>query len=109
MTSTSFTPYWRQVGASVNPYSFVFFVVAQIAGRRRPIAVVSSRARADLDGSLQGSPLIAACQRIITIPAERKNPPAIKAELALAAGYYMRNGGLNEYRPEPVELPENPD
>jgi hypothetical protein len=109
MASTSFAPYWRQVGESANPYSLVFFVVAQITGRRRPIAVVSSRESADLDGLLQGIPLIAACQRIITIFADRKNHPAIQAELALAIGYYMRNGGPKEYRPELVELPENPD
>jgi hypothetical protein len=109
MASASFTPYWRQIDESLNPYSFVFFVVAQVAGRRRPIAVVSSRASADLDGSLQGSPLITACQRIITIFTDDTNHPAIRAELALATSYYMRKGEHKEYHPEPVELLENPD
>ncbi|KAH7416904.1 hypothetical protein BKA64DRAFT_656487 [Cadophora sp. MPI-SDFR-AT-0126] len=105
MASTTFTPYWRHFGLSRNPYSFVFFVVAQIAGRRRPIAVVSSRGPADPEhgdgiGSLQGFPLIAACQRIITIFSDKTNRTAIKAELSLAAGYYMRDEGHEEYRPE---------
>ncbi|KAH7369721.1 hypothetical protein BKA65DRAFT_531522 [Rhexocercosporidium sp. MPI-PUGE-AT-0058] len=112
MASTTFTPYWRHFGLSRNPYSFVFFVVAQIAGRRRPIAVVSSRGPADPEhgdeiGSLQGFPLIAACQRIITIFSDKTNRTAIKAELSLAAGYYMRDEGHEEYRPEQVELREN--
>lgn len=107
MATRPFTPYWRHIDEASDPYSFIFFVVAQIAGRRRPIAVVSSRASADLDGSLQGSPLITACQRIITIFTDRTNHQAIRAELVLAEGYYMRERGHNEYRSEPVELPEN--
>lgn len=109
MASGTFTPYWRQICGSLDPYSFVFFVVAQIAGRRRSIAVVSSRASADLEGSLQGSPLIAACQRIVTIFTDTINHPAIRAELALATGYYMGKGEQNEYHLGLVELPENPD
>ncbi|PVH75070.1 hypothetical protein DL98DRAFT_575225 [Cadophora sp. DSE1049] len=110
MASTTFTPYWRQFGSLRNPYSFVFFVVAQVAGRRRPIAVVSSRGPAEPEdddglGSLQGFPLIAACKRVITIFSEKANRAAIKAELSLAAAYYMRD--REEYRPELVELREN--
>lgn len=48
---------------------------------------------------------MAACQRIITILSDRTNQTAIRAELALATPYYVRAG--KEYRPEPVELPEN--
>lgn len=110
MTSTPFKPYWEPVGGPVNPeqtdpYSWVFFVVAQIAGRHRPIAVVSSLGDNMLDETLQGYRLTAACQRIITIFTDRTNHPAIRAELALAAAYYTRDGN-HEYRQEPVELPE---
>ncbi|KAH6725006.1 hypothetical protein BKA61DRAFT_41595 [Leptodontidium sp. MPI-SDFR-AT-0119] len=112
MASTAFTPYWRHIGRPREPYSFVFYVVAQVAGRRRPIAVVSSRGFADPEefegsGSLQGFPLITACQRIITIFSDTTNHTAIKAEMSLAADYYVRNGGCDEYRPEQVELLES--
>ncbi|KAH7383137.1 hypothetical protein BKA64DRAFT_178636 [Cadophora sp. MPI-SDFR-AT-0126] len=112
MASTAFTPYWRQIGRPREPYSFVFFVVAQIAGRRRPMAVVSSRGFADPvehggSGSLQGFPLITACQRIITIFSDTTNHTAIKAEMSLAADHYVRDGRRNEYRPEQVELLEH--
>ncbi|PVH68154.1 hypothetical protein DL98DRAFT_599774 [Cadophora sp. DSE1049] len=112
MASTAFTPYWRHIGRPREPYSFVFFIVAQVAGRRRPIAVVFSRgflypAEHEGSGSLQGFPLITACQKIITIFSETTNHTAIKAEVSLAADYYLRDGGRNEYRPEQVELLEN--
>ena len=110
MTSTPFKPYWKPVRAPVDeqltgPYSWVFFVVAQIAGRHRPVAVVSSLGDNLLDETLQGYLLTAACQRIITIFTDRTNHPAIRAELALAAAYYTRDGD-HEYHQEPVELPE---
>lgn len=109
MVST-FTPYWRQFGSPRDPYSFVFFVVAEVAGHHRPISVVSSRGPAEPEdddglGSLQGFPLTAACKRIITIFSEKANRASIKAELSIAAAYYLREG--EDYRPEPVELREN--
>ncbi|KAK0117455.1 hypothetical protein ONS96_013285 [Cadophora gregata f. sp. sojae] len=111
MESTSFTPYWRQVGLSMNPYSFVFFVVAQIGGRRRPIAVVSSRAAATepAEEFMQGTPLITACQRLITIFSDNANHSAIGAELSLAESYYLTDAGQKIHRPELCELPENVD
>jgi len=105
MSSTPFTPYWKAVGPPADPYSWVFFVVAQIAGRHRPVAIVSSLGDNFQDETLQGCPLLAACHRTVTIFADQANHPTIRAELALAAGYYMRDGD-REYRPEPVELPE---
>jgi hypothetical protein len=104
MVSTSSTRGWIHVGLPVEPNSWVFFVVAQIAGRHRPVAIVSS-VGADIDATLQGYPLTAACHRTITIFTDRANHRAVRAELALAAGYYMR-GGDDEYRPELVELPD---
>jgi hypothetical protein len=107
--STPSYPYWRPIlpatGEPTDPYSWVFFVVARIAGRHRPVAVVSSLADHIHEETLLGSHLTAACQRTVTIFADQANHPAVRAELALAASYYMRDGD-REYRPEPVELPE---
>lgn len=102
MTSASFTPYWRQVGEPLNPYSFVFFVVAEIAGRRRPVAVVSSRAiPAALEESLQGTPLIAACQRIITVFEDKNKPLCHTRRISPRPRllHEKRGGGLKEYCP----------
>ncbi len=108
MTERPFIPYWKPLGHGPNePCSWVFFVVAQIAGRQRPVAVVSSMSVGPSeDETVQGYPLIAACQRIVTIFADSTNHRAIRAELALAEGFYIRDGG-REYHPDPVEeLPE---
>ena len=109
MASTAFIPYWRQIGPPSNPYSFVFFVVAQTAGCRRPLAVVSSRAIGTMPGdeSIQGTPLITACQRVITIFSDSANRSTITAELSLAEGYYLRDGGQELHQPELAELPEH--
>ncbi|KAH8161272.1 hypothetical protein CIB48_g6975 [Xylaria polymorpha] len=104
MTTAPFTPYWRVLGAPAGPNSWVFFVVALIAGRHRPVAVVSSPGTTEPAESLQGYPLTACCQRIVRIFADPANHTAVRGELALAADYYARDGGC-EYRPEPVELP----
>ena len=103
MSSTPFAPHWKPVGSPADPYSWVFFVVAQIAGRHRPVAVVSSLGDNSQDETLQGIPLTTACQRIVTIFADRSNHLAIRAELALATGYYLKDG-KQEYFHEPVEL-----
>ncbi|KAI1773228.1 hypothetical protein F4818DRAFT_121087 [Hypoxylon cercidicola] len=103
--TTSFTPYWRAVGAPAGPNSWVFFVVAQINGRHRPIAVVSSVGDTEPEESIQGYPLTACCRRIVTIFADPSNHAAIRAELALAAGYHAREGD-RERSLEPVELLE---
>lgn len=112
MSSAQF-PYWRAVGyeAGEGPHSWIFFAVARVAGRHRPVAVVSSVGE-DLAGdSLIGGPLAAACLRTITIFSDPANAPAVRAELALASGFYMRSTrddgrGRHEYRPDTVELPE---
>lgn len=101
-TSTPATPQWIHVGQPVEPNSWVFFVVAQIAGRYRPVAIVSSICAED--ETLQGYPLVAACHRTVSIFTDRANHRAVRAELALATGYYMRDG--SEYCLEPVELPD---
>ncbi|KAH8586863.1 hypothetical protein B0O99DRAFT_695071 [Bisporella sp. PMI_857] len=85
MASTTFTPYWRIVGDIVQPCSWAFFVVAKIAGHHRPIAIVSSIGMPKADENMQGTPLIAACHRIITIFTDTANHLPIQAELSLAA------------------------
>jgi hypothetical protein len=112
MSSARF-PYWRAVdyGPGEGPFSWVFFAVARVAGRHRPVAVVSSVGDNEADETLIGGPLAAACQRTITIFSDPANAPAVRAELALADGFYMRStrddgGGRKEYRPDTVELPE---
>ncbi|KFY05267.1 hypothetical protein O988_00130 [Pseudogymnoascus sp. VKM F-3808] len=112
MASPPFKPYWRPVagpilGGPTDPYSWVFFVVSQIGGRHRPVAVVSSLTdnSNDMETQIHGYALTAACHRIITIFSDKANHRAIRAELSLAAGYYVRDG-TREYSPELVELPE---
>lgn len=108
MAPTPFKPYWRAVtgplfGGPTGPYSWAFFVVAHICGRHRPVAVVSSLADNynEDETVLQGYPLAAACHRIVTIFPDQANHRAIRAELALAAGYYVRDGN-QEYSPKLV-------
>ncbi|OBT44925.1 hypothetical protein VE00_04767 [Pseudogymnoascus sp. WSF 3629] len=111
MSRTPFKPYWRPVagpvlGEPTDPYSWAFFSVAQIGGRHRPVAVVSSLADNNNEETvLRGYPLAAACHRIITIFSDQANHRAIRAELALASGYYVRDGN-REYSPQLVELPD---
>ncbi len=81
-----------------------------MAGRHRPVAVVSSVGDNEGSESLMGAPLAAACQRTITIFSDPANALAVRAELALADGFYMRTRddgrGRDEYRPDRVHLPE---
>ncbi|KAI1172445.1 hypothetical protein F4777DRAFT_514149 [Nemania sp. FL0916] len=105
MTTPPFTPYWRPINSPMGPNSWVFFAVAQIDGRHRAVAVVSSPGTTEPIESLQGYPLTACCERSVTIFADPANYRAIRSELALAESYYVRDGG-REYRPEPVELPD---
>lgn len=97
-------PFWKAVGPPSDPYSWAFFVVAEIAGRHCPIAVVSSLGSNTDDWTLQGPALTATCQRIVTIFKNPTNHPAVRAELALAAGYYTRHDD-SKYL-DHVELPE---
>lgn len=106
MTSIPFTPYWMQVGPSEDPFSWVFFAVARVAGRHRPVAVVSSLGDNLATESLQGGPLVAACQRVAAIFSHPANAPAVRAELALADGFYARGDSQVQQRPAPAELPE---
>ncbi|KAI1282692.1 hypothetical protein F5Y07DRAFT_350634 [Xylaria sp. FL0933] len=100
--ATDFRPYWKPTGPTEGPNSWVFFAVAQIAGRHRPVAVVSSTGdNVEPAESLQGYPLTACCRRIVNVFSDAGNHAAIRAELALAADMY--HGG--ESRP-PVELPD---
>lgn len=94
------------MGRPAGPNSWVFFVVAEIAGRHRSVAVVSSMGDNDPSDSLQGYPLTACCRRIITIFADPTNHIAIRAELALAASFYTEHGSNSDYGGTSVELPE---
>lgn len=102
MLSTSFTPYWRHIREPTEPYSWVFFVVAKIAGHHRPVAIVSSPGISSDEETIRGSPLVAACHRIITIFRNKTARIPVEAELALAGGYYASQ----TCHPEPIELPE---
>ncbi|KAI0424111.1 hypothetical protein F5Y09DRAFT_325339 [Xylaria sp. FL1042] len=102
--ATEFTPYWKPTGPPEGPNSWVFFAVAQIAGRHRPVAVVSSTGdNAEPVESLQGYPLTACCRRIVTVFSDPENHAAIRAELALAALYH---GGESRPSHASVELPD---
>ncbi|KAI1360865.1 hypothetical protein F5Y08DRAFT_348406 [Xylaria arbuscula] len=118
MEGSSFIPYWQPLGDPAGPNSWVFFVVAQVAGHHRPLAVVSSVGDNDPLESLQGYPLAACCRRIVTIFSDPANHVAIRAELTLAASYYKEHSSdatNDEYLPKLVELPQlnrrqyNPD
>lgn len=104
-TATPFIPYWKPVGPTEGPNSWVFFAVAKITGLHRPVAVVSSVGDIQPEESIQGYSLIACCRHIVTIFTDPANHLAICAELALAAKYYSRDGHC-EHFPEPAELPE---
>jgi len=73
--------------------------------------VVSSKAIGTMPGdeSMQGTPLITACQRIITIFSDGANHSAIRAKLSLAEGYYLRHVGQKLHDLELSELPEHLD
>ncbi|KAF2993710.1 hypothetical protein E8E14_002011 [Neopestalotiopsis sp. 37M] len=104
MADSTFTPYWRPLSEGSGPNSWVFYVVAKIAGRHRPIAVVSSIGGYE-EESLHGAPLVACCRRIVTILSEPANHIAIRSELSLAE-VYLGQHDSDEHRPEPVELPK---
>ncbi|KAI1422352.1 hypothetical protein F5Y12DRAFT_786816 [Xylaria sp. FL1777] len=88
MAEKEFIPYWRRLTPPEGPNSWVFFAVAEIAGRHRPIAVVSSVGDSEPLEGLQGYPLTACCRRIVTIFSDPGNHAAVRAELALASTYY---------------------
>ncbi|KAI1109948.1 hypothetical protein F5Y14DRAFT_455530 [Nemania sp. NC0429] len=105
--ATGFTPYWKPTGPTEGPNSWVFFAVAHIAGRHRPVAVVSSTGdSSEPVESLQGYPLVACCRRAVTIFSDPENRAAVRAELALAHMYYQRGESRPSEVPDPVELPD---
>ncbi|ETS73704.1 hypothetical protein PFICI_14650 [Pestalotiopsis fici W106-1] len=104
MADVTFKPYWRPLGEGSGPNSWVFFVLAKLAGHHCPVAVVSSIGGCE-EESLHGVPLVTCCRRIVTILSDPANHTAIRGELALASDYYARND-LGEHRREPVELPQ---
>ncbi|KAI1827832.1 hypothetical protein F4861DRAFT_291328 [Xylaria intraflava] len=105
MAPEPYTPRWVPVETPQEPFSWVFFVVARIAGRHRPVAVVTSMGYYLDDPTLQGYPLTVACHRIVTIFSDRANRLAIRAELGLANIFYAEDGGKVRHL-EPIELPE---
>ncbi|KAG4430511.1 hypothetical protein IFR05_013997 [Cadophora sp. M221] len=102
MSSTPFTPYWRHIEETTEPYSWIFFVVAKIAGHHRPVAIVSSPGMSSDEETMRKSPLIAASHRVITIFSNATARIPVEAELALAKDYY----GSQTCKPEPIDLPE---
>ena len=95
-----FKPYWRLIQGPTEPYSFIFYVVAKVAGRHRPLAILSCPGAPFDEDNLRGSPLVAACHRTITIFKNKSARVAIEGELALASKFYTANGNP----PAPIEL-----
>ncbi|KAG4411273.1 hypothetical protein IFR04_015599 [Cadophora malorum] len=100
ITSLPFKPYWRLIQGPTEPYSFIFYVVAKVADRHRPLAIVSCPGAPFDEENLRGSPLIAACHRTITIFKNKQARIAIEGELALASKFYTTDGNP----PAPIEL-----
>ncbi|KAL2073077.1 hypothetical protein VTL71DRAFT_10401 [Oculimacula yallundae] len=90
LTPAGFTPFWRCVGSPIEPSSFVFFIVAHFTGHHRPLAVISHIGTPEPDDTLRGTPLLAACDRLVTIFSNKANHQLIQAEIAIAATYYIR-------------------
>ncbi|TRX89223.1 hypothetical protein FHL15_009921 [Xylaria flabelliformis] len=75
-----------------GPKSWVFYVVADIADRHRPIAVATIP-QADT-GSMSPAELLLACLHIVSILSDPINELAITSELSIAADFYQDDQGL---------------
>jgi hypothetical protein len=86
-----------------GPWCFAFFVVANIAGHHRQIAVATSRYPNELIPASVGSVVVGACQRLVHIFSDSANRLAIEGELALAANLYNEEPSFSA---KPAELPK---
>ncbi|KAK8116696.1 uncharacterized protein PG998_004977 [Apiospora kogelbergensis] len=117
MADPDFQPYWQPLEPGRGPNSWIFFVLANIDGRHRPLAAASSTGAWAEEESLHADRLVACLRRIVTVLSDPTNRTAISSEMALAASYFAAGHGdgvsddnaghgLNLRRPEPVQLPE---
>ncbi|KAK6827465.1 hypothetical protein PG987_010806 [Apiospora arundinis] len=117
MADPDFQPYWQPLEPGRGPNSWIFFVLAKIDGRHRPLAAVSSTGAWAEEESLHADRLVACLRRIVTVLSDPANRTAIGSEMALAVSYFAAGHdegvgdnsaghGLNLRRPEPVQLPE---
>ncbi|KAK6853787.1 hypothetical protein PG995_010599 [Apiospora arundinis] len=117
MADPDFQPYWQPLEPGRGPNSWIFFVLAKIDGRHRPLAAVSSTGAWAEEESLHADRLVACLRRIVTVLSDPANRTAIGSEMVLAASYFAAGHdegvgddnaghGLNLRRPEPVQLPE---
>lgn len=117
MADPDFQPYWRPLEHGRGPNSWIFYVLAKIDGRHRPLAAVSSTGAWAEEESLHADRLVACLGRIVTVLSDPANRTAIGNEMALAASYFAAGDdegvsddnagqGRNLRRPEPVQLPE---
>jgi hypothetical protein len=95
---------WMQLSQPDGPQSFLFYVVANIRGRHRPLGVVLHQGQRTIqvqtEPSVQGRIVILSCLRIIDIFSDPANRAMVQAEMALAAEFYSR-----QERAPLVELP----
>ncbi|KAI0400632.1 hypothetical protein F4802DRAFT_584000 [Xylaria palmicola] len=81
-------PCWirHPFGGSQAPESFVIYIVAEIAGRHRPLAV-EAFVQEEID-TCQPSEVVACCRDIARLLSDPANKLAIAAETSLAAEFY---------------------
>ncbi|KAK8062916.1 hypothetical protein PG997_015013, partial [Apiospora hydei] len=112
-----FQPYWQPLEPGRGPNSWIFFVLAKIDGRHRPLAAASSTGAWAEEESLHADRLVACLRRVVTVLSDPANRTAIGSEMALAASHLAAGHdeggsddnaghGPNLRRPEPVQLPE---
>ncbi|KAE9371641.1 hypothetical protein N431DRAFT_508367 [Stipitochalara longipes BDJ] len=106
--AAAFTPHWVEhpLHGPEGPKAWIIFVVTQIGGRHRPLAVLhcGQPYMSPSDG-LQGRHIIFLCLRIIAIFSDSTNRVAIQSEIAIAADFYQDSDNLHL---APIELLEEP-
>ena len=107
MDDTAYEPYDRATNNDEDasgetglrdPRSFAVFIVANVGGRYRQLAVVWYQLSAEEPETLlRGADAVRLCLRVVLVFSHPANRIAIEGELALAADAYTR-GGLSPPR-----------
>jgi hypothetical protein len=105
-----FTPHWVEdpLHGPKSPGIWILYIVTQIDGRHRPLAVVHRGEPSGLQllfETVRGRDLIISCLRIIAIFSDPANRLAIQSEIAIATAFYQDSENLPL---APVELLEQP-